>query len=130
MYSIQKKNYGYFLTFSGLVSPDEMNRWFEDCKKELVQSPDEFVVFVDMRELAPLEQEAMDTITQGQKMFKRHGMMRSVVVVEKPVVNLQFVKISKLSGIHDNERVLDLMTSPNWEEAGMNWILHGIEPSV
>ena len=128
MYSIQRKNYGYLLTFSGIVSPIEMNRWFEDCKKELVHSPDEFVVFVDMRELTPLEPEAMDIITQGQIIFKQSGMIRSVVVVEKPVVNLQFVKISKLSGIHGNERVLDVMTSPNWEEAGLNWILHGIEP--
>lgn len=130
MYSIQRKKYGYLLTFSNIVSPAEMIQWLEDSKKELVHSPDEFVVFVDMRELNPLEPEAMKIITQGQILFKQSGMMRSFVVVEKPVVNLQFVKISKLSGIHDNERVLDVITSPNWEEEGLNWILHGIDPSV
>lgn len=129
MYEIKKETYGYRLTFGGFLPVGEMKQWLEDSKKELLNAPEEFVVFVDMRNLSPLEPETQACIEQGQKLFRENGMRRSVVVVDKPIVNLQFLKIAKSSGIYDQERYLDLVTSPNWEETGLDWIINGIEPA-
>ena len=96
MYKIQKETFGYRLTFGGFISTEEMKQWLEDCTNELINSPKEFVVFVDMRDLKPLEQEAQAYMTKGQILFKEKGMIRSVVVVEKPIVNLQFKKNLKI----------------------------------
>ncbi len=130
MYAIQKESYGYYLTFGGFIPKEEMRQWLEDCRQELTGTLDEFVVFVDMRNLNPLEKETQELMKLGQRLFKEKGMKRSVVVVDKPIVNLQFEKIAKETGIYAQERYLDLVTSPNWEELGLNWILHGIEPTT
>lgn len=51
MYKIEKKDYGFKLTFGGFIAEDEMKKWVEESKTALLTAPKSFGVIVDMRTL-------------------------------------------------------------------------------
>lgn len=128
MYKIEKKHYGYRLTFDGFIKEDEMKQWVEESRQVLQTAPKEFGVFVDMRTLKPLPPESQKYMEEGQKSYKTKGMIRSVVILASAVTKLQFKRIAKETGIYEWERYLDVDTTPNWEQVGLDWIQHGIDP--
>lgn len=128
MYTIKREPFGYRLTFGGFIPLAEMKQWVEDSRKELTSAPNEFGVFIDMRSLKPLEPEVQEYMKNGQILFKEKGMVRSVVIVETPILKMQFQRIAKTTGIYEWERYLDVASVPNWEEIGINWISKGIDP--
>ena len=130
MYEIEKKGYGYKLTFSGSIDADEMREWVEKSKEQLASAPTEFGVFVDMRTLQPLDTDAQASMEEGQKLYKATGMVRSVVVVASAVVRLQFARIARETGIYKWERYIDASSVPDWENVGVAWIIEGIDPDI
>jgi len=73
-YKIDKKNYGYLLTFGGMIDLDEMSKWVEDSKKALVGGPGSFGVVVDMRDLKPLAADTKKKMEEGQKLYKEKAL--------------------------------------------------------
>ncbi len=128
MYNIEKKDYGFKLTFSGTVDASEMANWVKDAEKALVGQNGSFGVFVDMRELNPLTNEAKAEMEKGQKLFKEKGMQRSVVILNSAILTMQFKKIAQETGIYAWERYIDASNTPDWEAKGVAWIKNGIEP--
>jgi hypothetical protein len=128
MYKIEKKSFGFKLTFSGMMSPAEMENWCRDSEKELSSAPASFGVFVDMRELKPLAPSAQQAMEKGQKLYKQKGMTKSVVILNSSIVTMQFKRIAQESGIYDWERYIDASSNTNWEQAGVDWIANGIDP--
>lgn len=128
MYKIEEQDWGYHLTFGGNTSPGELTRWLRESEHVLRTSPDDFFVFVDMRTLIPLDLEAQETMQEGQKLYRQSGMVRSVVILSSPVVAAQFRRIGGETGIGKWERYLDASTISDWEEVGMNWLLHAVDP--
>ncbi len=130
MYKIEKREFGFKLYFSGVIQADEMRRWLEESEKVLADTCGIFCVFVDMRGLQVLPPSSQEFMKQGQQLYKRKGMVRSVVITDTDVNRLQFVHIARKTGICEGERYIDAATEPNWEEVGLDWILEGIEPPV
>ncbi len=128
MYKIEKKTYGYKLTFSDSIDVPEMKKWIEDSKKALISSPKSFGVFIDMQDLKPLSAEAQKLIEEGQKLYHEKGMTKSVVILKKVMTKLQFQRLARESGIYKFERYIDVTSNPNWEKAGIDWISKGIDP--
>ena len=129
MYKIEKQAYGYKLTFSGAIKADEMQTWVKSAESALAgQAARSFGVFVDMREMKPLESEAQAVMVKGQMLFKQKGMERSVVILSTPVIALQFRRLAKESGIYKWERYLDTQTTQNYQKVGEEWLVHGIDP--
>lgn len=128
MHKIEKKSYGYKLTFGDLISLDEMNAWVEDSRKALVGQSGKFGVFVDMRTLKPLAPEAQAAMVEGQKLYKEKGMERSVVILSNALLTMQFKRLAKDSGIYAWERYIDASASPDWEKKGEAWITAGTDP--
>jgi len=128
MFKIDRENYGYKLTFSGTIKADEMEQWVEESKKELASQAGKFGVFVDMRNLKPLDESAQKKMEAGQKLYKQKGMERSVVVLDSALLTMQFKRIAKETGIYDWERYINAAVTPNWEEVGINWITKGVDP--
>ncbi|MBN1213011.1 MAG: hypothetical protein JXA92_10570 [candidate division Zixibacteria bacterium] len=128
MYKIEKKDFGYKLTFGGNMDLEEMTQWFNDSKEVLQTASRSFGVFVDMRELQLLEPDAQKEMQTGQRYYKRMGMKRSVVILDNPILTVQFKRIALQSGIYDTERYIDASSVPNWEEIGIDWINKGIDP--
>ena len=128
MYIIEKRDFGYKLTFGGYMDLDEMTQWFEESKKVLQNSSRSFGVFVDMRQLQLPETDVQKQMQSGQRYYKQTGMKRSIVILDNPTLTVQFKRIALQSGIYDTERYIDSSSVSNWEEIGMDWINKGIDP--
>lgn len=130
MYSIEKTNYGYKLVFGDFIKAEEMAKWVEESRSALLSAPDKFGVFIDMRTLKPLMPDAKEKMQEGQKLFKEKGMERSVVILNNPIITLQFKEIGQKSGIYTWERYIDASTTDNWEQAGVNWLVSSTDPDL
>ncbi|MCK5148057.1 hypothetical protein KAR48_14975 [bacterium] len=128
MHKIEKKSYGFRLTFTDAVSAEEMKQWVEDSKAALKGNAGSFGVFVDMRTLRPLSHDAQTFLKTGQKLYKDKGLQRSVVVLNSAVLTMQFKRLAKETGIYAWERYIDASTHPDWEELGIKWIENEIDP--
>ncbi len=128
MYSIEKKDYGFKLTFSDFIKADEMARWVDESKKALAGAPKEFGIYVDMRTLKPLPAESQKVMETGQKLYKQKGMTRSVVILSSATLTMQFKGIAKETGIYSWERYIDASKTSNFEKVGVDWIKNGIDP--
>jgi len=110
------------------MTAQEMAGWLKESGQELADQQGPFSVFVDMRTLVPLDRHGRALIMEGQKLYQRRGMERSVVILKNPVTTMQFKQIAIDSGIYDYERYIDASATENWEKAGLDWILYGIDP--
>lgn len=128
MYQIEQVDYGYRLKFGDFIQPHEMKTWMNESIEALTNAPNDFGVFIDLREIKPLPTKSQSYLQQGQKYFKEKGMKRSVVILDKPITKMQFKRIAKETGIYDWERYIDATTDKDWEQKGIDWITSGIDP--
>lgn len=130
MYNIEKTNYGFKLTFGDFIQAPEMKEWVEKSKEALADAPAEFYIFVDMRTLKPLPENAQPFMQEGQKLYKEKGMKRSVVILNNSVTTLQFKRIAKETGIDAWERYIDASANENWETDGIAWLVNEKDPDA
>ena len=130
MYKIERKDYGFKLTFAGNMSKDEMSKWVEESKVVLTGQMGSFGVFVDMRTLGLLADDAKAEMMNGQKLYKASGMQRSVVILESAILAMQFKNIAKQTGIYQWERYIAAQADPNWEATGIAWLKSGVDPDL
>ena len=130
MYRIERRDFGYKLTFRGYIERKEMQMWLEDSRKELENAVGGFGIFVDMRKLDLLPYESQKLMEEGQKLYRKMGMERSVVILNNFSTTLQFRRIAKETGIYDNERYIDAACNPDWEGLGIGWLRGAVEPSA
>jgi hypothetical protein len=128
MYDIEKKDFGFKLTFGDFIKNDEMENWLLDSEKVLNGKSGSFGVFVDMRRLQPLPQDSQETMVMGQQVYRQAGMQRSVVILDGPIITMQFKRLAKASGIYDWERYIDASATPDWEQTGVKWLVDGVDP--
>ena len=128
MFKLEKKEWGYKITFSDFIKAEEMQRWHDESKQKLLSAPGEFGVFVDMINMKPLPADAQEVLKAGQKLYKEKGMSRSVVIVNSTILKLQFQRLAKETGIYEWERYIDASSTSNWEEVGISWIKEGEDP--
>jgi hypothetical protein len=130
VYAIETKDYGFKLTFGGFISKDEMEKWRLESATALKQQRGDFGVFVDMQTLKPLPEDTQKVMVDGQQLYKRAGMKRSAVILNNPITTMQFRRLAKDSGIYQWERYLDSSSCPNWEKAGVKWLVEGVDPDL
>ncbi|MCC6552216.1 MAG: hypothetical protein IT372_04235 [Polyangiaceae bacterium] len=128
MYSIERKPFGYWLTFGGTIDRAEMSAWVEESRRVLAEAPAAFGAFVDMRTLAPLTDDAQVAMREGQRFYKERGMTRSVVILSSAVLTMQFRRIAKETGIYEWERYINASKEPAWEAVGLRWVIDGVDP--
>ncbi|MFH0736232.1 MAG: hypothetical protein V1773_15610 [bacterium] len=128
MYKIEKKDYGFKLTFSDFIKTEEMNIWLKESQKLLMSATKDFGIFVDMRDLKPLPAESQILMGEGQKLYKKKGMLRSVVILNSSSLTMQFKRIAKETGIYQWERYIDASKITNWEKIGVDWVKNAIDP--
>lgn len=128
MYKIEKKNYGFKLTFGDAIKLDEMKKWVSESKSAIANQQGNFGVLVDMRTLKPLDNETQNEMVSGQKLYKQKGMERSAVILASAIITSQFKRLAHESGIYEWERYVDASNHPDWEKIAENWISKGIDP--
>ncbi|HPN39058.1 MAG TPA: hypothetical protein PL041_11700 [Melioribacteraceae bacterium] len=130
MYKIEKKGFGYKITFNGFIRTEEMQQWVEESKRTLSTNKGSFGVLVDMRELKPLSPEAQDAMIVGQQAYKKAGMDKSAVILASTILTNQFKRLAQESGIYKWERYIDASKFANYEKIAENWITKGIDPDL
>ena len=105
-----------------------MQAWLAESEQVLSARPSRFGVLVDMRELAPIGTDVKRLFKVGQELYRRYGMVRSAVIFDNKRLAIQFKRIALQSDIYDYERYLDISETPNWEQAGLDWVIRGIDP--
>jgi hypothetical protein len=128
VYRIERAHFGIKLTFGGVVSAEELEAWLEESLPYLSEVEQGFCVFVDMRTLGPLDRPGRDVMCRGQRLYRDHGMARSVVILSNPVTAQQFKQIAVESGIYEWERYIDASRETNWERVGMDWLIKEADP--
>lgn len=123
MYKIEKKPYGFKLTFSDMIDADEMTKWVKESKAALANVSGSFGVLVDMKSLKPLSPDAQAPMQEGQKLYKQKGMERSAVLLENVMIKMQFTRIAKETGIYEWERYV-----VGSEQTALDWIEKGVDP--
>ena len=130
MYSISKQNYGYQLTFGGVIDLKEINRWREESRTALAAAPKSFGVLIDMRGLGPggLHPDAQPVMVEGQAMYRKAGMTRSCVILQSATVTMQFQRLARDSGIDSYERYINAAACNDWQAKAIAWIENKVEP--
>ena len=125
MYTITLRPSGYILKFSGNIQLDEMQNWYNDSIKYLEDAPESFGVIVDMTRLQPLTPEVQRLMVDGQELYRNAGMQRSSVILQNPIIKLQFNRLAKESGIIIIERYFDGST-PGAIDRAIEWVKNGV----
>ena len=128
MYEFSQQQ-GYIkLTFKGHIGEEEMREWMEGTLASFDQPNHPRHVMVDLREMIVLPKQALPTLETVQRKALASGMIRSALIVKSAIIQMQFERVAKATGIFAKERYFSAETAPNWEKAAEAWILHGTEP--
>jgi hypothetical protein len=128
MYKIEKNDLGFYLTFGGTMTKEELKKWCDDSAQALAAMQPPFGVIIDMRNLTPLAAEAQQVMVRGQSIYRGRGMHRSCVILDDAITTIQFMRLAKHSGIYRDERYIDASERKDWLEAARRWIQNGIDP--
>ena len=129
MYKIEKKDFGFKLTFAGFIQLAEMQQWANEFGAEVQKlGGAKYGVLVDMTELKPLPKDAQEFMTQGQLAARKGGMERSAVILNDTIVMMQFKRLAQESGIYNWERYFNAKDDPNYEAKAIDWIKNGVDP--
>lgn len=128
MFKIDKTDYGISLVMSGDINVEEMTTWLNEFKLIVDQMETGFCVLVDMRTLIPIASDTRAPLEAGQKCAKENGMKRSVVILNNPVLTMQFKGIAHQTGIYEWERYIDASQEPDWERVGLDWLIKCVDP--
>lgn len=128
MYKIEKRPPGFLLTFGGLITRDEMQKWYDESVEILKTAPSEFGIIIDMQDLKPLQRDVQSIMVEGQQAYRMKGMKRSCVILASAIIKSQFIRLAITSGIYSFERYIDASTTSNWMEQAFAWVKDGIGP--
>ena len=128
MYQVSQTRGYVKISFSGRIGVDEMKEWLDASRTALSQPNPPNLVMVDLRELNGLTKDTLDMLAMGQREAKESGLKRSAVIVKSTIIQMQFERMAKTTGIFEKERYISAETNPNWEKVAEAWILHGTEP--
>jgi hypothetical protein len=128
MWKNSEEEYGYYMVFSEYIDADEMQAWGDDAREMLETSPDSFGVFVDMRDLDALSEDAQQIMTGVKSDYHDHGKDRCAFLFESPTTRLQFEQMSETTGGADGDRYLDAQSMDDAERKAREWAANAVEP--
>ena len=128
MYKMEKKNYGYKLTFSGFLNTTEIEAYIKELKSYMDENAGMFGIMIDMRDMKPLAPESQEALTSSQKLVSNRLTRSATIVNDNAIIKMQFKRLSKQSGVVDTKRFIDASSDSNWEVLAENWISKGTEP--
>lgn len=128
MYKIEKRNNIYYITFSGSITEEEMQKWYEESESLLKNASGTCFVIVDMRSMKPLSDKSQAILKKGQSAYKIKGMKRSAVILESTVLTMQLKRIGQETGIYAWERYIDASKDKDFLKTAEAWVEKEIDP--
>lgn len=130
MISWQKKDYGFHFCFSSPVTLNEAEKWRTEVNHAVSQLNEDVFVFADLRKCELIPTECRPIIEEVQTFFRQNGLKRSVVIVGDTIIAMQLKLIAIDTGVREWERYIDASSAPDWEQLGLDWIKHGVDPDT
>jgi hypothetical protein len=130
VYKIAKTDLGFDLTFGGVMTKAELEKWYEESEQVLTGQHGPFGVIIDMRTLAPLPADAQGVMVKGQSMYHSRGMQRSCVILQDAITTIQFMRLARKSGIFEYERYIDASEHKEWLHEARDWVMHAVAPPM
>jgi hypothetical protein len=126
-YTLSKTSYGHRTTVSGFYPVDEITAWFAELKV-LIGAPHAFGQLIDLRLMKTYPPESAKVTEESMRWIRAQGMVRSSVVVQSAIAQLQITRLAKQSGMYAYERYFNVDSDPAWERNALNWIERGVDP--
>jgi hypothetical protein len=130
MYTIQKTDYGLYVTMGGRYNPEEIEHYIAEKERLIGEFDSPFSMLVDLRAAYPTAPQDQQLLEESQGRMRTGNLLRMAIVTLSPVVRNQVQQISFTSHLGDRTRVINASKHDNWEELAMNWILQGVEPPI
>ena len=129
-YKIEKKSYGFRLTFDGMLDPENAEKYTEELLAALATWTGSVGVMIDLTKAKPMPPESQKIVAAGYKAVLMKGLTRAVSVVPSGLMRMQMMRLAKENGTYDKARYIDSSTCPQWESVALNWIVLGIDPDL
>jgi hypothetical protein len=130
MYKIEKKSYGFHITFSGLMSETEAVQFKSEVMSILPSLKQPWSSVIDLRTWIPAEPEVLILLRQVEQLSRNHSLLRRAIIANSPVIRVQAAQLSFSSEKNKLERFIDASKVDDWEERAIGWAAHGIEPTL
>ena len=62
-------------------------------------------------------------------LYRDGGLQHSAVILNDPIITIQFMRLGKQSGIYKYERFIDASNDAQWEMHADEWVRSGIDPN-
>jgi len=121
-------DYGYTSKFTGMLSLEEANDWFDDVKKTIA-GKSSFGQLIDLRGQKAQSPETNQVVQDAMAYVIEHGMKRSSVVLSSTVMKMQIQRLAKEVGMYAYERYFD-PSDEQWETKALAWIVDGTDPDL
>jgi hypothetical protein len=128
MIKYEKKDYGIYINYSGIITFYEITEWKKWIEKTVPTIDGDFCVFVDMQKMEILPANCKEKVEEVQQLCRKAGFSRSVIILNDQVTALQFKLIARKTGIYKFERYVDASNNEDWEQLGMDWLLNAVDP--
>jgi len=128
MYTIQKTEFGLHVVFDGFLQRNEMEKWKAEVESTINGRRNEFGAMVDLRGAKAFPADAQEVLFDAIRKLRERGLGRQSVIVASPIIKIQATRMAKHLGMYEVVRFLDSSSIENWEQVGIDWAAHGIDP--
>jgi hypothetical protein len=129
MYHVQQRDFGYILTLSGTVGPQELKGWYRTSCNHLKGRCGPFGVLVDARQCHPLPKVARFWLLRGQQACEEAGLARAAVLVDSAAQEGYWPGLMSVDNPAHRVRFIDAVRRYPRVRA-LSWILKQVEPNL
>ena len=128
MYKIERTEYGFHITLSGLFDETEAIAYVKELSRLITEGPIPQGSIIDIREVIPPSPQVLEIFNQGFQLAKEIGLKRLAAIVKSPVIKNQALQLAFLTETDEIVRVFNVTKTEDWENFSYEWAAHGIEP--
>lgn len=126
MHQIEKRPYGFKISFEGFFQGQDVDRFAADMKRQVAGKSGEFAVLVDLQQSRTFPPEAQAGLMEIIGYCAEKGMNRNVIVVNSAISKIQANRLAREAGVVDI-RFLDAAEVDDWEKVAEDWLIRGKE---
>ena len=125
----ESTDYGYTSTFTGLLTVDEANSWFDEVKTAIAGKTS-FGQVIDLRGQTAQNPETNAIVQDAMGYVIAQGMQRSAVVLSSVVMRMQIMRLAKGAGMYAYERYFAVDAGMEWPPEVLAWVVDGVDPDA
>ena len=128
MERVKATDFGLEVVFGGPLQGGQAEELLAELRRKLPPPGGAFGVLVDARRARAFSATAQEALKRCILLCMERGMERQAVILESAVAKLQVKRLGKETGTLAWTRYLDAASRPDWHQAALAWLCHGMEP--